>query len=210
MNFFGHATVASWDPSATAAFALGAMLPDFIAMSGAASMRPAHEETRRGVALHHATDEVFHAAPDFIALMGRARADLEKGGLRRGSAWAAAHVGVELLLDGTLVADERAGALYLRALRGAEHHLVYDGAGDASRVAHLLDRLRAAGIPYPYADPRTVATRVQRALLARPRLALDGRHVDVLMDVLDDVAADVRVRAGALLDHVRRGVAPAR
>jgi len=207
VNFFGHAAVASWDPNATGAFALGAMLPDFITMSGAASVRPAHGETRRGVALHHATDEVFHAAPDFIALMERARADLERAGVRRGSAWAAAHVGVELLIDGTIVTDERVGALYLRALRDAETHLAHDGADDGSRVAQLLDRLRAAGIPYPYADPRAVAVRVHRALLLRPRLALDGGHIDVLVNVLGDVASTVRVHAGALLDHVRRGLA---
>jgi hypothetical protein len=210
VNFFGHAAVASWDPDATAAFVLGAMLPDFIAISGARSMRPAHGETRRGVALHHATDAVFHAAPDFVALTGLARAGLERGGVQRGSAWAAAHVGVELLIDGTLVADERVGDLYLRALRDAEAHIVCTLAGDVSRVAQFLARARAAGIPHPYTDPRAVAVRVERALLSRPRLALGGGHADVLAAVLGDVLADVRVRAGALLDHVRRGVAPPR
>jgi len=210
VNFFGHAAVASWAAGATPAFVLGAMLPDFIAISGARSTRPAHGETRRGVVLHHATDEVFHAAPDFVALMGLARVGLEKGGLRRGSAWAAAHVGVELLIDGTLVTDERTGDLYLRALRDAEAHIVCTDAGDASRVAQFLDRARAAGIPYPYTDPRAVAARVERALLRRPRLALGGEHEGVLARVLGDVDAEVRVRAGALLDHVRRGVGPPR
>jgi hypothetical protein len=207
MNFFGHAVVASWTPGATPAFVLGAMLPDFVAISGVRSARPAHPETHRGVALHHATDEVFHAAPDFVALTARARARLEAGGVRRGSAWAAAHVGVELLIDGTLVADESAGDLYLHALADAQAHIVCADAGDVSRVAQLLDRVRASGIPRLYTDPRAVAGRVERALLSRPLLALGGGDADVLAAVLGDVVADVRISAGALLDHVRLGVA---
>jgi hypothetical protein len=61
-----------------------------------------------------------------------------------------------------------------------------------------------------YTDPRAVALRVERALLARPRLAMDGRHRDVLAGILSEVVAEVGVRVGALLDHVRRGVAPGR
>jgi hypothetical protein len=208
MNFFGHAAVASWHPGATAAFVVGAMLPDVIAISGARSARPATGDAGRGVALHHATDEVFHAAPDFVALTGLARAGLDRGGLPRGSAWGAAHVGVELLIDGTLVADARAGDLYLRALRDAEAHIACAGPTDAGRVARFLDRARAAGIPYSYGDPRAVAGRVERALLSRPRLALAPGHTEVLADVLGDLVAQVRARADALLDHVRRRVTP--
>ena len=79
MNFFGHATVAAWAPGATPPFVLGAMLPDFAAISGARSARPRHAEARRGVALHLATDEVFHAAPDFVALTALVRERLERG-----------------------------------------------------------------------------------------------------------------------------------
>ena len=210
MNFFGHAAVASWDPGATEPFVLGAMLPDVITISGARSARPRHEDARRGVALHHATDEAFHAAPDFIALTGLVRAGLERGGVPRGSAWAAAHVGVELLIDGTLVADARAGDLYLRALRDGEVHIACAFAADASRVAQFLDRARAAGIPYPYTDPQGVAVRVERALRSRPRLTLAQGQADVLAAVLGDVVTDVGIRAKALLDHVRCRVAPLR
>jgi hypothetical protein len=204
MNFFGHAWVASGDRGASPAFVLGAMLPDFVAISGARSLKPAHGETRRGVTLHHATDEAFHAAPEFLVLTGRARTALERSGLRRGSAWAAAHVGVELLIDGTLVQDARAGDLYLRAIAGAEAHLACALPEDTARIVGFLERARAAGIPFPYADPGAVAVRVERALRSRPRLALAGEHADALAAVLGDVAADVRGRAPALLDHVCR------
>lgn len=205
MNFFGHATVAAWSPSATPAFVLGAMLPDFASISGARSARAAHEETNRGVTLHHATDAVFHAAPDFVALTTLARGHLESGGVARGPAWAAAHVGVELLIDGTLVTDGGACQLYLRALQDADA-CVACARDDAPRLARFLARARDSGVPYGYADPRFVAARVERALSSRSRLALRSRHVEVLATVLAGVAADVPARARSLLIDVRRGL----
>ena len=206
MNFFGHATVAGWEAEAASAFVIGAMLPDFATISGARTVRPTHPETTRGVALHHATDAVFHAAPDFIVLTTRVREQLERGGTASGGARAAAHVGIELLLDGTLVTNARAGGLYVQALEDAEAHIACADADDVPRLARFLDRLRGAGIPYPYADPRAVAARVERALSSRPLLALPAGHVEVVASVLADVAADVRARAVSLLDDVRRGL----
>ena len=208
MNFFGHATVASWTPEATPAFVIGAMLPDFATISGARSVRATHPEAIGGVALHHATDAVFHAAPDFVVLTRHARLQLERGGVANGSARAAAHVGIELLLDGTLVTDDRAGDLYVQALRDAEAHIACADADDGARIARFLDRLRDAGIPYSYADPRVVAGRVERALSSRPLLALPAGRADVLANAFADVAADVRGRAGSLLADVRRGLSP--
>lgn len=206
MNFFGHATVAGWAEHATTAFVIGAMLPDLAVISGARSAHATHPETTRGVALHHATDAIFHAAPDFVALTRRVGEQLERRGIRNGSARAAAHVGIELLLDGTLVTDARASALYVCALEDAEAHIACAGADDIPRLARFLDRLRGAGVPYPYTDPRAVATRVERALSSRPLLALGGEGADLLADVLADVAADVHERAPSLLADVRRGL----
>jgi hypothetical protein len=206
VNFFGHATVATWAPEATPAYVIGAMLPDFATISGARSVRATHPETTRGVALHHATDAVFHAAPDFVALTKRVREALERGGIRNGSARAAAHVGIELLLDGNLVTDARACGLYVRALDDAEAHIACEGADDVLRLARFLDRVRGAGVPYPYTDPGAVADRVERAIASRPLLALAGGDADVLVAVLADVAAEVRARAASLLDDVRRGL----
>jgi len=204
MNFFGHAAVAAWAPGATPAFVLGAMLPDFATISGARSVGPVHPETARGVALHHLTDLVFHAAPDFVALTRLVRERLARGGIGRGGARAAAHVGVELLIDGTLLTDGRTCDLYERALRDAAAHVACVGAGDTERLARFLERARSSGVPYPYADPRAVAARVERALSSRPLLALDGEHAEVLAAVLAEVAADVRARAPGLVAAVRR------
>ena len=206
MNFFGHATVAAWAPGATPAFVLGAMLPDFQTISGARSARPTHPETSRGVLLHLATDEVFHAAPDFLALTALVRERLQRGGVAHGGARAAAHVGVELLLDVTLAVDDRAADLYARALEDAGSHVDCADLDDVPRLARFLGRVRGSDIPRAYADPRGVAARVKRALSSRPRLALQDQDADVLASVLADVAADVRGRAGSLLADVRRGL----
>jgi hypothetical protein len=206
VNFFGHATVATWTSEATPAFVIGAMLPDFATISGARSVRATHPETTRGVALHHATDAVFHVSPDFVVLSRRVREHLERGGIRHGSARAAAHVGIELLLDGTLVTDARACDLYVRALEDAGAHIGSASTDDIPRLARFLDRVRGAGIPYPYRDPRAVADRVHRALASRPLLALPAGRSEVLASVLAAVAPDVRARAASLLDDVRRGL----
>jgi len=207
VNFFGHAAVAAWARPATPAFALGAMLPDFAAISGARSTRAVDDVTARGVSLHHATDEAFHSAADFVELMGSLRGRLEAVGLSRASAWASAHVAVELLLDGTLVADTRTGTLYLEALRNARSHLAC-AAEEQPLLDHFIDRMRDHGVPHGYADPRFVATRVERALARRPRLSLRPGQVDALGIALDDIAARVRARAPRLFADVRRRLPP--
>jgi hypothetical protein len=208
VNFFGHATVASWARQPTPAFVIGAMLPDFATISGARSLRATHPETTRGVALHHATDAVFHFAPDFLALTSLVKERLLRGGVGHGGARAAAHVGVELVLDGALVADARAGELYVRALEGAEAHIACAVDGDAEKLSGFLGRVRRAGIPFAYADPRTVATRVERVLSSRPLLAVEPGHADLLATVFTEIAVEVRARAENLLAHVRRGLTP--
>lgn len=208
MNFFGHATVAAWDAGASPAFVLGAMLPDFASISGVRAVRAIDEDAIRGVALHHRTDDVFHAAPDFVALTMLVRERLEHGGVERGSARAAAHVGVELLLDGTLVSDARTGDLYVRALAAAAPLLVCARELDTDRFARFLSRARSYGVPFPYTDPRFVAERVAGALSGRPRLALDAAAATTLVRVLGEVTHDVHARAEDLLAEVRRGVRP--
>jgi hypothetical protein len=203
LNFFGHAAVAAWSGSATPAFALGAMLPDFVAMSGARSARAAHDDAIRGVWLHHVTDEAFHGAREFVALMGHVRERAEAAGLARGGAWASAHVAVELLLDGALVGDGSAAALYLDALRDAEAH-VWCAPEERELLAGFLDRMRGHGVPYGYRDPRFVAARIERALARRPRLALRAGETDALAAVLAEIAGRVRECAPRLLGEVHR------
>ncbi|MEB2325122.1 MAG: hypothetical protein OZ921_21590, partial [Sorangiineae bacterium] len=115
MDFFGHAAVASWHGAGTG-LALGAMLPDFAGMILARPPPAAHSGITEGIRLHHRTDAVFHDAPAFRELSTRALEWLEDRGLRRGSARAIAHVGVEMLLDAAVADDAGARAAYLGAL----------------------------------------------------------------------------------------------
>ena len=118
MNFFGHATVASWVSNAPAVV-LGAMLPDFATMIRARPPTAKQPELWRGVRLHHDTDAVFHDHPVFRELCADAVAALSELGLARGPARATAHVGVEIHIDGVLARDDSARKSYLDALGAA-------------------------------------------------------------------------------------------
>ena len=127
MNFVGHIEVARRLPGAPrapgepsagfagpggerAGYLVGAALPDFAAMgrfrlsSAAAADGPVGERSRvglrRGLEVHHRTDDAFHRHRWFreasVAVTERLQAD----GVARGPAMACGHVGVELLLDG--------------------------------------------------------------------------------------------------------------
>ena len=115
MNFLGHAAVACWTAS-DPGFVLGAMLPDFAHMIGERLDRLEDDGLRCGERHHRKTDEAFHRAASFRTLVRDATSVLTRGGLERGPARGAAHVGIELLFDGAPVGDVRADAPYLDPL----------------------------------------------------------------------------------------------
>jgi hypothetical protein len=211
MNFFGHAAVADLT-GARADEALGAMLPDFAGMVGVRLREVSDEGVARGVALHHATDEVFHAAPAFVRLCAEAVDALDALGLGRGSARAVAHVGTELLLDGWLVGQGIGTGTYVAALgdagddglRGRVH---WHGEEGTTRVAWLIDRLRDHGLPRDYADAHVVTDRLARALHRRPRLRLSPEALPRVEGWAEAFRPRVWAHAADLLQHVRRGVA---
>ncbi|MCX4247221.1 hypothetical protein [Paraliomyxa miuraensis] len=174
MNFVGHAMAAGWERDAPG-FVLGAMLPDFVRMCGARLGPILDPELADGVACHHRIDELFHGAETFVALCTRARTELQALGLARGPAMAAAHVGVELLLDGCWLEDPRVDAAYLRAVEHGttlpEHAVTWPDPSHARRVTMLCAYLRDAGSPRAYCDPTEVGRRIVRILSRRPRLA---------------------------------------
>jgi hypothetical protein len=173
MNFFGHAAVASWR-SAEPAFVLGTMLPDLAAMIRTRPPRAKSQLLEQGIAFHHLTDHAFHDTPTFRELGAEAFDKLLEAGVTRGPARAAAHVGVEILLDGSLARERKARSAYLAALayelEGSE--LEWTALGDAGRFAELVAALSARGISPEHAAPDMVALRIERALSSRPRLAL--------------------------------------
>ncbi len=190
MNFFGHAAVASWSPVAAPGYVLGSMLPDFMSMCGAriadASRDPAAEA---GIALHHATDSRFHQHPLVLGLMRELDQHLERAGCARGPRRGTAHIGTELLLDGTLVGVRAYRDAYTSAL-AHDATLTFREPDGAGRYAHLIERLRTYGVPDDLRDPAAITDRLQRVLSRRPLLA--------------PTSADLRAIATSLVLHQPR------
>ncbi len=197
--------MASWVEAAPAV-ALGAMLPDLASMAGARPLRIRRGDVERGIELHHETDAAFHALPAFAALCSETTKALRGRRIERGPARAAAHVGVELALDGLLLDDARAASLYLSALRDdpAAESIVWESGGD--RFAELVIRLRRRGLPAGYRDPAELTTAVRRALSRRPRLALSEAATLSLSAEMPAICARVARAAPALLRELRSAV----
>jgi hypothetical protein len=202
VNFFGHAAVATWSAPASGAapaVVLGAMLPDFATMCGGRIAAADEESVTAGIALHHATDSVFHKLPVVTGLMRELDEHLAHGRCARGPRRAVAHIGVELLLDGVLVDEPAYRAAYLSGL-GHEPALQWREPDHAPRFAILLDRLRSHGVPEDLRLPEAIATRVHRILAHRPLLAPSSddlraiRHALLAFKPRIDVAADAVVR----------------
>jgi hypothetical protein len=183
MNFFGHAALAArhfteqapaFDRELLPTLCVGAMLPDFIGMLRLG--RPAiHDPVlARGIAFHHATDEVFHELASFHRLSRQAFAWLSDRDMPRGPARAVAHIGIEMLLDEVMATDDFARAAYLAALRVPLMPLMgFPIPADAERLAGLQEALLTRTTAYAQPSPELVAERIRRTLAPRPRLATD-------------------------------------
>lgn len=183
MNFFGHAALAAshfteQDPPLYGLLlptvCVGAMLPDFIGMLrlGRPTIHDAALAT--GVAFHHGTDEVFHELTSFHRLSRQAFAWLSDHDMPRGPARAVAHIGIEMLLDEVMAAEEAARDAYRAALRVPLAPLLsFPTPTDAERLAALQEALLTRAVDYTQPTPELVAERIRRTLAGRPRLATD-------------------------------------
>lgn len=200
MNFFGHAAVARRvddDP----AFLLGAMAPNLLKMCGAVAGAPASVKVAAGQAHHFEVDAWFHGSLAFTGLAIWAAAALGEAGLPRGPARGAAHVGIELLLDGLLAGDAPARAAYARSLVDAEGGRAPFAFGDPAsreRWRTMVVRLRTGAIPDGYRDLDFVAARLVGALASRPRLALAPADASALRSFLPALERRVSLEASAL------------
>src|SRR5690606_34991180 len=135
-------------------------------------------EVAAGIELHHATDRAFHRLPGFRSAVRAAERGLAARGLGRGPAAGAAHVAVELCLDGVLLDEPGAVEHYLAAIDCArtelDDALTWTPPEREASWRALVARLCAHGPPTDYRDGDLVAERVARALSCRPLLALDG------------------------------------
>jgi len=171
---------------------LGSALPDVAGMGRFRLNRDPHGDgggaLDAGIQLHYRTDDVFHSHRWFVARQAEVHDELTAAGFGRGPALACAHVGVELLLDGVLLADgPTAGAVRetfaaiddLRAPLGA----LVSPDDEPGWQAHL-SRFTGGGAVAHLDDPAEVARRLQRILAHRPRLAFAPRQLPHLVDVL--------------------------
>jgi len=154
------------------------MLPDFATMIGSRPPLTEHTAIDLGMRFHWRTDDAFHRSPAFGALTHAAVTWLSARGVRSGSALAAAHVGVEILLDAALAGDALAQQAYLAAIDAAAprelgRHVTWASDDQSVRFDHLRERLRERGAIVGDIAPDVVAGRLRRALADRPRLALD-------------------------------------
>jgi acyl carrier protein phosphodiesterase len=208
VNFFGHLVVARQlddDP----AFLLGAMAPDLLRMCGAAAEEPTSPKVAAGQQHHLEVDARFHDSRAFTGLNTWAASALVAAGLRRGPARGAAHVGIELFLDGLLSGDAGAHAAYARCLaeaEGARAPFVFVDEPSRHRWRELVTRLRAGAIPDGYRDPDFVAARLVGTLAQRPRLALHAGEATVLHAFLPELKQRVAGEQDALVaDLLDRG-----
>jgi hypothetical protein len=210
VNFFGHSVVARWRSEAPP-FVLGAMLPDFAGMIRARPPAADHAELASGISFHHATDHAFHGSTIFRSLTAQAFSTLAAQGVRRGSARAVAHIGVELLLDAALAGDAGARQAYGAALASARQPELSTRIGwrddlERERFAELCAVLESRAVTSRHAEPELVALRLSRALADRPRLALD-HDAERVVRRWASAASDIVARsAPALIDELRRAL----
>ena len=202
MNFFGHAAIAT---PAAPGVVLGAMLPDFATKCGGRIERADDADVTAGIALHHATDAVFHQLPAVTGLMRELDDRLRAAACARGPRRAVAHIGVELLLDGMLVGEPTYRAAYLAGI-ACESPVIWRDADAAPRFTGLLDRLRAHGVPDDLQRPEAITQRIQRILAHRPLLAPSSDDLRAIRGALGDFQPRVEVASATILRGVRAGL----
>lgn len=198
MNFVAHAVIAE-ALGCSPLQAFGSMVPDLANMVGAMTgVRSAPNvpapELQFGLQVHVATDEAFHHHPIFVALTRRAAAVMDG---RRHVNTAAAHVGIELMIDGFLLSESRA-IPYPIALRAAAPFCL--GPWD-DLMTYLVD-------DNPTRHYRSVpgcAERTWRILGGRRILAQGRPTVEALTVGLNEVAAEVHSAMDDLLHEVATG-----
>jgi hypothetical protein len=153
VNFIAHAVVAG----SPAPFAFGAMVPDLVKLVGGAPLDVDSSDLDAGIRSHHVVDAAFHDHPTFLVWQRVVRAEL--GGTRIG--FAAAHVAVELMMDGVLLARART-APFDDAIGWAHAELRGPWRELAERAPEVVDA---------YRTPDGVARRTIGAISRRPRLS---------------------------------------
>ncbi len=210
MNLLAHMAVARAVRD-EAPYLLGAALPDLASPVRCRLTEPSGVDALdAGIRLHHRTDAVFHGLGWFLDLQASIGSALRDRGVGRGPSRAAAHVGIELLLDGALESDEHLGAAADDALRALETHRVavesMAAAGTEQRWSGQLDRIVGHARPRDGMDADLVAARLERICARRPRLAFAEGDRAIVSDVLEGVADEVDAAADNVVLAVLEGL----
>jgi acyl carrier protein phosphodiesterase len=212
MNFVAHSHVALRCDGASWEGAFGAALPDLASMAGARIERsrlpPSIEQ---GVALHHRTDNAFHALAAFHEGSRHIRQGLRAAGVATGPARAVGHAGYELLLDGCLLTRPGVQEEFLRVLAGAPDVTQAVSCAEPGRWRVLFAAMRDERWWLGYMDPQMVARGLHRRLQARRLLRFSEAELPAVTAALR--AARPAVDAGAddiigAITEAVRGVQP--
>jgi hypothetical protein len=206
VNFYSHVAIASLF-SEELGLAFGAMLPDLASLVGAKPPKTSCPHIRRGYALHHATDRAFHELEPFRHASRTESQRLLSLGLSRGTAVAAAHVGLELVLDDALAEDEPTQALFRTTLAAAAPQMLcqsleWGSDAHAAQFETLRQRVWSLAMEQLPLDGTTLAERLCRTLERRPKLAVRAGD----RELLQCWAAELRLRYSPIWPGVVMGV----
>lgn len=211
MNLVGHVAVALApdEPTPAVEFLVGCMLPDLAAIARVRVTRP-EGMLGRGVEFHHACDAAFHESEWFRDANRELRDTLLEAGVDSGAARASSHAGVEMLLDGGLVAQQHVADRAQETLDAVDHDADALGglAPAESRIA-WVERLHLIGReldPTRYADARFVAERLHRMTAGRRRIELRVEHVDIVAGALVELQPAIAAAAPGVVVAVRQAV----
>jgi len=211
VNLVGHVAVALEPDAAppSTAFLIGCMLPDLAAIARVRVARPTGG-LGDGVSFHHACDAVFHESEWFRSTNRALRDALVDAGVESGPARACSHAGVEMLLDGRLVADptvDTYARVVLDAVRTDAPELAALAPAEARAV--WVERLQMIGgslDPGRYRDPQFVAERLHRMTTGRRRIELAAEQVDIVTATLREFQPAIADAAPEVVALVRRKV----
>ena len=120
---------------------------------------------------------------------------------------AAAHIGVELLIDGVRVDNEDYRDSYILGLE-YEAPITWRDEGDDLRFDALMSRMRAHGVPLDLKRPESITHRLSRMLGHRPLLAPSSSDLSTITISLLEHKPRVEVAVDTVLRALRAALNP--